>query len=100
MPKHHRYGDPRKRQPHIEQVGHHAHTYLITYDVYVRTNRGYSIVSEYLIVHSIQDVANAYGWIYQQQEQSRPETFAELPMPRVFPVDGAIRELPESGYDL
>jgi len=98
MPHNRRYGDPRKRQAHIEQAAHHATSYLITWDMYV--GKPPRIESSYMVVHSMRDVATAFGWICEQQENTRPENYADLPMPRVFPVDGAIRELPESGYDL
>lgn len=100
MAKHHRYGDPRKRQAHAERQGHHARTYLITWDIHVRNPREVSIVSEFMIVHSMTDVINAYGWICEQQSDACPDSVTDLPMPRVFAIDGAIRELPESGYNL
>ena len=103
MQRNGRYGNPSKRQTHSEQRGYHARTYLITWDIHAMHNNEICIQSRWTVVHSMTEVMNAYGWIYEQQENARPADIPDnqiLPMPRVFPVDGYIRELPESGYDL
>jgi hypothetical protein len=76
---------------------HHDHSHLVVWDEH---SDDLSVVSSYAVAGSLDDARSMFSQAFDRQNATMPgDDISFLPMPRVFCIYGAVRELSELGYD-